>query len=142
MADLGASPLLPVLGNVTAGFVGGAFAWFATNFWGRPIGKFLELRLQAQEAMLFHANIGPYLADAQREPKASEELRRIAAQIGGVSATSSPLVLRLLRWRGYDLPAATERLIGLSNTLTEPFGTNSRHREHAQRALRLPMAWC
>jgi hypothetical protein len=128
-----------IIGTLAAGFAGGAVAWFATNFWGKPISKFLELRLQAQEAILFHANIGPYLADAERSPKASDDLRRIAAQIGGITATSSPIILSLLRQRGYDLPTATEELIGLSNTLTEPFGANLNHREMAQKALRLPI---
>jgi hypothetical protein len=66
-------------------------------------------------------------------------LRRVAAQIGGITATSSPLILRLLSHRGYDLPGATEHLIGLSNTLTEPYGAAPPHREMAQRALRLPI---
>lgn len=100
---------------------------------------FHDLRLQAQETVLFHANVGPYLADAGRMPKASDELRRIAAQIGGISATSSPAVLWLLRRLGYDLPGATEQLIGLSNTLAEPYGANAGHREQAQKALRLPI---
>src|SRR6266849_9929557 len=130
---------LPVVGTLVSGFIGGALAWFATNFWGRPISKLLDLRLQAQETILFHANVGPYLADADRMPKASEDLRRIAAQIGGITATSSPLILRLLRHRGYDLPGATTHLIGLSNTLTEPYGTKPSHREMAQKALRLPI---
>jgi hypothetical protein len=130
---------LIVVGNLAAGFVGGAVAWFATNFWGKPISKFLDLRLQAQEIILFHANIGPYLADAERTPKASDDLRRIAAQIGGITATSSPLILWVLQQRGYNLPAATEELIGLSNTLAEPFGANLSHRENAQKALRLPI---
>ncbi len=130
---------LPVVGTLVSGFIGGALAWFATNFWGRPISKFLDLRLQAQETILFHANVGPYLADAQRMPKASDDLRRTAAQIGGITATSSPIILWLLRRRGYDLPAATELLIGLSNTLTEPYGANAAHREKAQKALRLPI---
>ena len=129
---------LIVVANLAAGFVGGAVAWFATNFWGKPISKFLDLRLQAQEAILFHANIGPYLADAERTPKASDDLRRIAAQIGGITATSSPLILWVLRKRGYDLPAATQELIGLSNTLAEPYGANLSHRENAQKALLLP----
>jgi hypothetical protein len=139
-----ATPLInalwPAAGTLAAGFLGGAAAWFATNFWGRPIARFHELRLQAQETILFHANIGPYLADAERLPKASDELRRIAAQIGGITATSPPAILWLLRRRGYDLPAATENLIGLSNTLTEPFGADHpAHREMTQRALRLPV---
>jgi hypothetical protein len=130
---------LIVVANLAAGFVGGAVAWFATNFWGKPISKFLDLRLQAQEAILFHANIGPYLADAERTPKASDDLRRIAAQIGGITATSSPLILWMLRKHGYNLPVATAELIGLSNTLAEPYGTNLSHRENAQKALRLPI---
>jgi hypothetical protein len=130
---------LPALGSLIAGFVGGAIAWFATNFWARPISKFLDLRQQAQETILFHSNVGPYLADADRVPKASEDLRRVAAQIAGVVATSSPLILRLLRHRGYDLTGATEHLIALSNTLTEPYGSELPHRELAQRALRLPL---
>src|SRR5947209_7725666 len=132
--------LSPVVGTAAAGFVGGVAAWFATNFWGRPLARFYELRQQAQETILFHANIGPHLADAERLPKASDELRRIAAQLGGITATSPPFILWLLRHRGYDLPAATENLIGLSNTLTEPYGTNhAAHRGMTQRALRLPL---
>jgi hypothetical protein len=130
---------LIVLGNLAAGFVGGAIAWFATNFWGKPISKFLDLRLQAQEAILIHAYLGPYLADAERIPKASDDLRKIAAQISGITATSSPLILWVLRKRGYDLPSATQELIGLSNTLAEPYGANLGHRENAQKALRLPI---
>jgi len=129
---------LPALGSLAAGFLGGAVAWFATNYWGKPISQFLELRLQAQQMILFHANVGPHLADAARVPRASEDLRRIAAQIGGITATSSPLILRLLRHRGYDLPGATEHLIGLSNTLMA-YGAKPSHREMAQRALRLPI---
>jgi hypothetical protein len=139
MDDFATRYLATMLGSLAAGFFGGALAWFATNFWGRPISKFLDLRLQAQETILFHANIGPYLADADRMPKASEDLRRIAAQIGGITATSSPLILRLLRHRGYDLVAAMEHLIGLSNTLSAPLGANLDHRERAQKALRLPI---
>ncbi len=139
MDDTTTRILLPALGSLLAGFLGGAVAWFATNYWGRPISKFHELRLQAQETILFHANVGPFLADAARAPKASEDLRRIAAQIGGITATSSPMILRLLRNRGYDLPGATEHLIVLSNTLTDPYGGNPSHREMAQRALRLPV---
>jgi hypothetical protein len=129
MSDFAPRYLATMLGSLAAGFLGGALAWFATNFWGRPISKFLDLRLQAQETILFHANIGPYLADADRMPKASEDLRRIAAQIGGITATSSPLILRLLRHRRYDLVAATEHLIGPSNTLSAPLGANLNHRE-------------
>jgi hypothetical protein len=139
-----ASPLIqylwPAIGTAAAGFLGGVAAWFATNFWGRPLARFYELRQQTQETILFHANIGPYLADTERLPKASDDLRRIAAQIGGITATSSPVILWLLRRRGYDLPAATEHLIGLSNTLTEPYGAaRPSHREMTQRALRLPI---
>src|SRR5438094_323461 len=129
MNGFGNQGLLSIFGGLAAGFVGGAIAWFATNFWGKPISKFLDLRLQAQEAILFHANIGPYLADAERVPRASEDLRRVAAQIGGIMATSSPTVLWVLQRRGYDLATATEHLIGLSNTLADPLGANLRHRE-------------
>jgi hypothetical protein len=139
MDDFATRYLATMFGSLAAGFLGGTLAWFATNFWGRPISRFLDLRLQAQETILFHANVGPYLADAARMPKASEDLRRIAGQIGGITATSSPLILRLLRHRGYDLVAATEYLIGLSNTLSAPLGADLNHREMAQKALRLPI---
>src|SRR6266403_678370 len=85
MDDFATRYLAAMLGSLAAGFLRGALAWFATNFWGRPISKFPDLRLQAQETILFHANVGPYLADAERMPKASEDLRRIAAQIGGIT---------------------------------------------------------
>jgi hypothetical protein len=45
---------LPALGSLAAGFLGGAIAWFATNYWGKPVSQFLELRCgqedQGQEA--------------------------------------------------------------------------------------------
>jgi hypothetical protein len=99
---------LIVLGNLAAGFVGGAIAWFATNFGASQYLNFWTFGY------------------------------KIAAQIGGITATSSPLILWVLRKRGYDLPVATQELIGLSNTLAEPFGANLSHRENAQRALLLP----
>jgi len=66
MDDTTTRILLPALGSLLAGFLGGAVARFPTNYWGRPISKFLELRLQAQETILFRANVGPFLADAAR----------------------------------------------------------------------------
>src|SRR5260221_5454058 len=63
------------------------------------------LRLQAQEAILFHANIGPYLADAERTPKASDDLRKIAAQIGGITATRSPLLPLCFASAGTSVPS-------------------------------------
>src|SRR5437868_11858996 len=41
--------LLPIAGTAAAGFLGGVAAWFATNFWGRPLARFYELRQQTQE---------------------------------------------------------------------------------------------
>jgi hypothetical protein len=60
-----------------------------------------------------------------------------AAQVFGIDERKD-LSTRLLinggaRHRGYDLPGATEHLIGLSNTLTEPHEANASHREMAQR---------
>jgi hypothetical protein len=62
--------------------------------------------------------------------------------IFSTSATSSPTAPDrpseyLPAAGGYDLPGATEHLIGLSNTLMA-YGAKSSHREMAQRALRLP----
>src|SRR2546430_17306561 len=109
--------LISVFGGLLAGFAGGAIAWFATNFWGKPISKFLDLRLQAQETMLIHPNIGPYLADAARVPKASAELRRIAAQIGGLTPTNPPPALRAPRPRGCRLPGVGAHLTGVADSL-------------------------
>src|SRR5258708_5667406 len=78
--------------------------------WAGQIARLLGRPRRAREAFLSHANTGPPLAEGERLPKASDELRRIAAQLGGIPATSSPAILWLLRQRGYALPAATENL--------------------------------
>ena len=43
------------------GFVGGAIAavitWFVTNYWGRGLLRFWDLRLKAHEVMFLYANV-------------------------------------------------------------------------------------
>jgi hypothetical protein len=78
MSEFATRYLATMLGSLAVGFLGGALAWFATNFWGRPISKFLDLRLQAQETILFHTNVGPYLrcgSDAESERRPSKDRR-------------------------------------------------------------------
>src|SRR5260370_40411224 len=93
---------LPVLATLGA-FLVGAAGWFATNFWGRPILKFFELRALAHEAVTFHGNVGDFPGESEKVSRAMDELRRLAAQISGIAATGPPVMLRVLQGRRYDL---------------------------------------
>jgi hypothetical protein len=119
------------------GVAGGIVAWFATNYWGRTLLKFWDLRLEAHETMFFYANV---LAD---RPAGAQEgrvhLRQLGAKIEGITAVLPTPIHWYLRIRNYDLHSAARGLTGLSNFLGGDDSAAVRFRVQAQRGLGLPI---
>ena len=107
------------IGSVLLGFAGGVAAWFLTNFYGRPLTRFFELRDQAHEEIVFTNNLGP-MVDPQRLNKGAEVVRRIASRMHAVDGALPQLLRRVLLWRGYNTTAAARGLIGYANSLARP----------------------
>jgi hypothetical protein len=127
----------PILSSVL-GFVGGIFAWFATNYWGRILLRFWDLRLEAHETMYLYANVRP--VDLTRLQEGSTDLRKLGAKIDGLRAVLPSALSWYLRVRRYDLRLAAQGLTGLSNSLGANDEEMVRFRVQAQRNLRLPVA--
>ncbi len=119
--------------------------WIVTNFFGKPLLDFLNLRSQVHEEIIFTGNIGPMVADHSR---AVESLRRLGAKVQAmnenVSISSLWLVFLPLRWflskQGYDLRKASRGLIGLSNSLALTDDSRAHQMNSIQAALKLPQA--
>jgi hypothetical protein len=125
----------PILSSVL-GFVGGIFAWFATNYWGRTLLRFWDLRLEAHETMYLYANVRP--VDLTRLQEGSAHLRKLGAKIDGLGVVLPSALSWYLRVRRYDLRLAAQGLTGLSNSLGA--SDEVRFRVQVQRNLRLPVA--
>ncbi|SRR6266852_5104553 len=128
----------PILSSVL-GFVGGIIAWFATNYWGRSLLRFWDVRLEAHETMYLYANVyADRPADLARAQEGSANFRKLGAKIDGLRAILPPLLSWYLRVRGYDLRLAAQGLTGLSNSLGVKDGDMVRFRVQAQKNLCLP----
>ena len=126
------------------GFVGGAIAavitWFVTNYWGRALLRFWDLRLEAHEAMFLYANVrADHPADLGRAKEGSLLFRTLGAKIDGLRAVLPVPVSSYLQMRGYDLHGGALALIRLSNALGADDNIATRSRVQAQRALHLPV---
>jgi hypothetical protein len=125
------------------GVVGGVVAWFATNYWGRALLRFWDLRLEAHEAMFFYANINadrPVTpANLARAGEGSLRFRTLGAKIDGLRTVLPAPLSWYLHKRSYDLRQGALGLIGLSNWLGADDHKATRSRVQAQRALRLPV---
>jgi hypothetical protein len=134
------STVLGFVGSTVLGFVGGVVAWFATNYWGRPLLRFSDLRLEAHEAMFFYADIS---ADCPASlPRAGEgrlRFRALSAKIDGLRAVLPAPVSWYLHKRSYHLHQGALGLIGLSNALGADDRKATHSRVQAQRALCLPV---
>src|SRR5260370_39191791 len=106
------------------GFVGGIVGWFATNYWGRTLLRFWDLRLEAHATMLARAEEG------------SVRLRQLGAKIDAIRAVLPTPLCWYLHIRKYDLHLSALGLTGLSNSRDSDA---VRFRVQAQRGLRLPI---
>jgi len=130
--------LLAHIAPAAAGFVGGVIAWFLTNFWGRPLVRFWDLRQKAHEAIFYYSNLS-VANDVARVKQGSARLRRLAARMSALQIAVPKFLAWLLRLRGYDLRGASIWLAALSATLGRQDAWEIEHRVKSQRALRLPV---
>jgi hypothetical protein len=130
--------MVTILSSVL-GFLGGIIAWFATNYWGRTLLRFWDVRLEAHETMYLYANVYAHpLADEAITKDGRVRLRKLGAKIDGLRMVLLWPLFWYLRARGYDLRLAAHGLTGLSNSLGRDDKVAARFRVQAQKHLRLP----
>jgi len=125
--------------STALGFVGGIVSWFATNYWGRTLSHFWDLRLETHETIFFYANISADRpANSANAGDGRIQLRKLGAKIDALRAVlPAPLRWYLLA-RHYDLHSAALGLTGLSNSLGVSDSDTVRFRVQAQKSLCLP----
>ncbi len=122
------------------GFVGGIVAWFATNYWGRALLRFWDLRHEAHKTMFIYANVSAdHPGSFARAGEGSDRLRQLGAKIDAIRAILPTPLRWYLHMRKYDLRMAASGLAGLSNSLGARDSDAVWFRVQAQRGLRLPI---
>ncbi|MGA8761039.1 MAG: hypothetical protein WB611_32845 [Stellaceae bacterium] len=127
--------------SLAAGFIGGLVAWFFSNYVGRPLVHFYELRSETHTFLFYYANIKfdrpPNSSNAE---DASRCFRWLASRLDALRSSTLRPVLCFLKWRRYNLDAGAYGLTGLSNTLAaDREGDAAKFRVQAQLALKLPV---
>jgi hypothetical protein len=113
--------LVPIL----TAFVTAIITWFGTNYYGRNLLRFWDLRLEAHKA-LFISN--------------KSQVRNLAIEIDALRIILPKPISSYLRIRGYDLHGAAQALKALSKLLDGDNVAETAHiRVKAQEALRLPI---
>jgi len=126
--------------STVLGFIGGVIAWFATNYLGRALLKFWDLRLEAHEAMFLFSDVrADSIRSLGRTNEGSLRFRELGAKIEGLRSVLPAPLRWYLHKRSYDLHEGARGLIGLSNALGRDDDSATRSRVQAQRALRLPV---
>tara|TARA_B100000965_G_scaffold405585_1_gene440250 strand:- start:2267 stop:2725 length:459 start_codon:yes stop_codon:yes gene_type:complete len=113
--------MIDILVTLLLFVITGGAGWFATEYVGRQIARFYELRADAIEAIYYVANVGEIALEGDRERynRASDELRRCAARFDALRKNITSPTRRYLNFRGYDLNKVVEGLTGLSNGLAK-----------------------
>jgi len=131
---------MELIASSALGFAGGIVGWFATNYWGRTLLRFWDLRLEAHETMFIYANVFvDHPGSLARAEDGSVRLRQLGAKIDALRVVLTGPLYLYLHMRNYDLRSAALGLTGLSNSLGARDGDAVRFRLQAQRALRLPI---
>ena len=128
--------------SAIASFLLGVVGWFVTNFFGKPLLDFLNLRSQVHEEIIFTGNVDAMVEHKANYDKAVESLRRLGAKVQATNVSVSSLPFVPLRWflskQGYDLVRAGRGLIGLSNSLASTDDSRAHHINSIQTGLKLP----
>jgi hypothetical protein len=106
-----------VIASSVLGFVGGIIGWFATNYWGRTLLRFWDLRLEAHETMFIYANVPAGDPASARAKAGSIRLRWLGVKIDAIRAGLPSPLCWYLHMRKYDLRSAALGLTELSNSL-------------------------
>jgi hypothetical protein len=103
-----------ILPGAISGAIGGALAWFGTNWVGKPIVDVRDKRIKALQAAEQHAHVG-YGSSVERIIEAKAALNEAASGLRSISRGHGWPV-RLYCWLArYDLEAAASWLIALHN---------------------------
>ena len=132
---------MTIIVSFLGGIVGGFIAWFCSNYFGRPLMQFLDLRTEAHTFLYYYTNIKfdrpPHFRNVDDAVKC---FRWLASRLDALRASSLRAMLLLFRLFKFDLANAASGLIGLSNNLVpDREGDATRFRVQTQRALRLPV---
>jgi hypothetical protein len=132
---------LTIFLSLVGGFVGGFVAWFCSNYFGRPLIKFFDLRTEAHTFLYYYANIKfDQPSHARNVDDAVKCFRWLASRLDAMRASNLRAMLLLFRFLRFDLASAATGLTGLSHNLVPEGEDNAtRFRVQAQRALRLPV---
>ena len=100
--------------------------WFGTNYFGRNLLRFWDLRLDAHKAI--------FTSD-------TSQVYKLAMAIDALRAILPRPISWYLRRRGYDLHGAAQALIALSDALPRNDSSNDKtlSRVKAQECLKLPI---
>ncbi|WP_119462003.1 hypothetical protein [Rhodospirillaceae bacterium SYSU D60014] len=120
------------------GFVAGVVGAAALNIVLSPLWDLSGLRNRIYVELLLCAPIRPEAYDRLDLNHNVAKLRVLAAELQSFDRSATRLTRALITRKGYDLPAAVEALIGLSNSLTEGADGVRGYLAHARNALRIP----
>lgn len=124
--------------TVLIGFLAGIAGAMTLNVVLSPFWELLGLRNRIHVELLLCSQIKPDSHEGLDLRYNAGKLRVLAAELRAFHQSASRLTRALVARRGYDLPAAVEAMIGLSNDL-DAHAVGPAHRlERAKRALRLP----
>src|SRR5262249_28515021 len=113
------------LSTLVTAFLGGIVGALASDFVRVPFRQFFNLRAEIRSEMLRLANVSAL--DLTRNLEAQETLRRLGARMMAFGETET-VVVKIVRWRGYDPKEAGSGLIGFSNTFSERGSERAAHR--------------
>jgi hypothetical protein len=108
------------LNSVLVGILAGAVGYWVTNFWMKPILRYLELRSKVLSDLIYFAQVINADGLNERMQKLHEERiesnRRSSADLFGCLLELPCWYLLWLRIKGCNPEAAAQDLIGFSNT--------------------------
>jgi hypothetical protein len=107
-------------------FVTAIITWFGTNYFGRNLLRFWDLRLEVHKAI--------FVSD-------STQVYKLAIKIEGLKVILPAPVFWYLRMRRYELQGAAQALIALSDALSRNDSSSDEtlSRVKAQECLQLPI---
>jgi hypothetical protein len=135
---------------LVVGALSAAAAWVATNFVGKPIREFFDLKKQSLEILMACANVpararpvvrlaadrgvlsgSTYTTESDGRLEKAEEALRACGNKFHAFAQTEVLAVFVLRRLGYRPAEAAANFIGLSNSIRQ-YGS---HRDHFRRQI-------
>jgi hypothetical protein len=108
-----------------------------TNFWLAPILAFYAVHQEVHETLFFAADLA-HDADQSRIEETRASLRRLAARLSALTVWPNRFPHWWFRFKRLQPAAASQGLIGFSNSLRNTDGRKVVHRDTIERSLGLP----